>query len=67
MPGRGDNNKSGSSGQGAGNQSNQGFGQSVDHGKSGHGDKTGGKHSVQNEKSKDQASNRNTSLKKEKK
>lgn len=43
MSGRGDNNKAGSAGRGASNQSNQGFGQSADRGKSYHGEQTGGK------------------------
>jgi hypothetical protein len=65
MSGRGDNNKAGSSGRGAGNQSNQGFGQSADRGKSYHGNQTGGKPSVPQKKTSDQSSDRNTSLDKE--
>ena len=65
MSGRGDNNKSGSSGRGAGNQSNQGFGQAADRGKSYHGKQTGGKPSVPEKKTNDQSSNRNISLDKE--
>jgi hypothetical protein len=67
MSGRGDNNKAGSSGRGAGNQSNQGFGQSADSRKSYHGEQTGGKPSIPEKKKADQSSNRNTSLDKEKK
>lgn len=62
MSGRGDNNKAGSAGRGASNQSNQGFGQASDQGKSYHGEQTGGKPSVPQKKTRDQASNRNTSL-----
>lgn len=65
MSGRGDNNKAGSSGRGASNQSNQGFGQSANRGKSYHGQQTGGKPSVPEKKTNDQSSNRNTSLDKE--
>ncbi|HWI91111.1 MAG TPA: hypothetical protein VNT20_07540 [Flavisolibacter sp.] len=65
MSGRGDNNKAGSSGRGAGNQSNQGFGQSADRGKSYHGLQTGEKPSVPEKKTNDQSSNRDTSLDKE--
>lgn len=67
MSGRGDNNKAGSSGRGASNQSNQGFGQAADRGKSYHGEKTGGKPSVPQKKTQDSSSNRNTSLDKEEK
>jgi hypothetical protein len=67
MSGRGDNNKAGSSGRGASNQSNQGFGQSADRGKSYHGRQAGGKPSVPEKKKGDQSSNRNTSLDKEEK
>jgi hypothetical protein len=62
---RGSNNKQGTSGTGTGNQSNQGFGQSADRGKSYHGTQTGGKPSVPQKKTSDQSSNRNTSLDKE--
>jgi hypothetical protein len=65
MSGRGDNNKAGSAGRGASNQSNQGFGQSADRGKSYHGERTGGKPSVPQKKKDEQSSNRNTSLDKE--
>jgi hypothetical protein len=65
MSGRGDNNKSGSSGRGASNQSNQPFGQSVDRGKSSSGKLTGGKPSQPEKKTADQSSNRNTSIRKE--
>jgi hypothetical protein len=64
---RGDNNKAGSSGRGAGNQSSQGFGQAADRGKSNHNGRTGGKPSVPQKKNGDQSSNRNTSLNKEEK
>lgn len=67
MSGRGDNNKSGSSGRGASNQSSQGFGQAADRGKSNHGEQTGGKASVPEKKTQDQGSNRNRSSKKEEK
>jgi len=63
MSGRGDNNKAGSSGRGASNQSNQGFGQADKKGKSYHGDQTGGKPSVPEKKKTDQSSNRNESVK----
>ena len=62
---RGSNNKAGTSGTGASNQSNQGFGQSANKGKSSHGRETGGKASVPKKKAADQSSNRNTSLDKE--
>ena len=65
MSGRGDNNKSGSSGLGTGNQSNQGFEQAADRAKSYHGKQTGGKPSVPEKKTNDQSSNRNISLDKE--
>ena len=67
MSGRGDNNKAGSSGRGAGNQSNQGFGQAANRGKSYHGEKTGGKPSVPKKKTHDSSSHRNTGLDKEEK
>ena len=60
MAGRGDNNKAGSSGRGASNQSNQGF-KDAARGKSNHGDQTGGKRSETQRKTSDQSSNRNTS------
>ena len=63
---RGSNNKAGSSGRGASNQSKQGFRQAADREKSnGGGRQTGGKPSVPESKKGDQSSNRNTSLKKE--
>ena len=62
MSGRGDNNKAGSAGRGASNQSNQGFGQTSDQEKSYHGEQTVRKPSVPQKKTRDQASNRNTSL-----
>jgi hypothetical protein len=63
MSGRGDNNKHGTSGRGAGNQSNQPFAaKGVDRGKSYHGEETGGRPSVPQKKTRSQASNRNTSL-----
>ncbi|MFL5810883.1 MAG: hypothetical protein ACJ749_15285 [Flavisolibacter sp.] len=65
MPGRGDNNKKGSSGRGASNQSSQGFGQAAERGKSNHGEQTGGKPSVPEKKKEDPSSNRNTASKKE--
>jgi hypothetical protein len=61
MSGRGDNNKSGSSGRGASNQSNQPFGSSEQKGKSNHRDETGGKASTPQPKKADQSANRNTS------
>lgn len=61
MSGRGDNNKKGSSGRGAGNQSNQGIGQNANQGKSYHGGQTGGQPSEPQRKQQDQSSNRNTS------
>ena len=64
MPGRGDNNKSGSAGRGANNQSNQGFGQAADKGKSDHekGEVKGGQPSKEQSKTKDQSANRNQSV-----
>lgn len=67
MSGRGDNNKAGSSGRGASNQSNQGFGQVGNRGKSNHGEQTGGKASIPEKKKADQSSKRNTSLGEEEK
>ena len=61
MPGRGDNNKKGSSGRGSSNQSNQAFGASDQRGKSNHGEKTGGRPSEPRPKEQDQSSNRNRS------
>ena len=46
MSGRGDNNKSGSSGRGVANQSNRGFGQTANRGNSYNCYHTGGKPSV---------------------
>lgn len=64
MSGRGDNNKHGTSGQGASNQSNQPFvadGESEP--KSNHNkEHTGGEPSVPQQKTKDQSAHRNTSL-----
>jgi hypothetical protein len=65
MSGRGDNNKNGSAGRGSSNQSSQAFGQTANRGKSNHGDQTGGRPSVPEKKTKDQTSDRNTSLDKE--
>ena len=62
MAGRGDNNKNGSSGRGASNQSNQGFKQPASREKSNHGSQTGGKRSEPQRKTNDQSSNRNTSV-----
>ncbi|MGZ8536905.1 MAG: hypothetical protein ACXWV9_01520 [Flavisolibacter sp.] len=67
MSGRGDNNKSGSSGRGASNQSSQGFGQAADREKSNHGEQTGGKASIPKKKTQDQDSNRNDGSKNERK
>lgn len=61
MPGRGDNNKKGSSGQGSSNQSNQAFSPADAKGKSNHGEKTGGKKSDPQTKTTDQSANRNRS------
>lgn len=60
MAGRGDNNKNGTSGRGAGNQSMQG--QKPDHEKAYHGKQTGGQRSEPQEKDKAQTANRNTSV-----
>jgi len=65
MAGRGDNNKNGSSGRGASNQSNQGFSKPASREKSNHGSQTGGDRSQPQRKSGDQSSNRNTSLDRE--
>ncbi|MBA3674628.1 MAG: hypothetical protein H0W75_06665 [Chitinophagaceae bacterium] len=67
MPGRGDNNKKGTSGQGGSNQSGQGFEQTSNREKASHGESTGDRPSEPQRKQQDQDSNRNTSLKKEKK
>ena len=61
MSGRGDNNKSGTSGQGASNQSNQAIGSKEDQPKSNHGKQTGGSPSEQQPKTQDQDANRNES------
>ncbi|HYH15326.1 MAG TPA: hypothetical protein VD794_08900 [Flavisolibacter sp.] len=61
MSGRGDNNKNGSSGRGASNQSNQPFvGEEKVH-KSNRGKQTGGQRSQPQPGQQDQGSNRNTS------
>jgi hypothetical protein len=65
MSGRGDNNKNGSSGRGASNQSNQPFGQGRDGQKTNHDGQTGGKASTAQPQQKDQDSNRNQSTSKE--
>jgi len=62
MSGRGDNNKHGSAGRGASNQSNQPFGEAAERGKSYHGEQTGGKRSVPEHKERNQSSNRNQSI-----
>ena len=62
MSGRGDNNKNGTSGQGASNQSNQGFKKPAQDEKSSHEKEIGGKRSEPQQKTGDQASNRNTSV-----
>lgn len=64
MAGRGDNNKSGSSGRGASNQSKQAFGQTSNQ-KSNHHAPTGGKPSQPQKKSNSQSANRNRSLDRE--
>lgn len=61
MAGRGDNNKSGSSGRGASNQSNQALNRLASREKSNHGNQTGGQRSEPQRKTLDQSSNRNTS------
>jgi hypothetical protein len=61
MSGRGDNNKKGSSGRGASNQSNQAFSSSDQKGKSYHGEQTGGRASDKQPKKADQSANRNRS------
>jgi hypothetical protein len=65
MSGRGDNNKNGSSGQGASNQSNQGFNEPAKDEKSNHGKQTGGKRSEPQEKTGDTSSNRNVTVDRE--
>ena len=63
MSGRGDNNKKGSSGRGASNQSNQPFAGQEKVQKSNHGrQQTGGKRSEPQPSQQDQDTNRNTSL-----
>jgi hypothetical protein len=67
MPGRGDNNKQGSAGRGASNQSNQPFaGDGEDQPKSNHGKKTGGKKSTPSPRTVDKDASRNESLKESK-
>ena len=68
MAGRGDNNKKGSAGRGASNQSNQGFVSDGRNEPKSHHDKhkSGGQRSNNEDKSLDQGSNRNTSTKSEK-
>lgn len=62
MSGRGDNNKRGTSGQGASNQSGQGLAQ--DSGKVNHGrEQTGTRRSEEMKDQKDQSSNRDRSTK----
>ena len=65
MPGRGDNNKKGSSGRGSSNQSNQGSGSPAQKGKSNHGDETVGRTSERQPKKADQSANRNQSEERE--
>lgn len=59
MPGRGDNNKHGSSGRGMTNQSSQGFGENASKEKSNHGGQTGDRRSEPQEKQEDRSSHRN--------
>jgi len=66
MSGRGDKNKLGTSGQGAGNQSGQGFTQTPDRQKSNHGEQTGGKPSKPQPKTKDDSGDRTAGNEKEK-
>lgn len=62
MSGRGDNNKKGSSGRGASNQSNQPFDDASGQKKSNHArQQTGGKPSTPQKKEPDQSSDRNQS------
>jgi len=67
MPGRGDNNKSGSSGRGASKQSNQGFGQAGGGRREGEGAQTGNRPSVPQRAQQDSDSQRNQITRKEKK
>jgi hypothetical protein len=64
MSGRGDNNKHGTSGQGSSNQSNEPFiADNEKQKKSNHTkNQTGRSHSEQQEKTRDQSSNRNVSV-----
>ena len=64
MAGRGDNNKKGSSGRGASNQSMQGM-KGGSHEKAAHGKQTGGSPSQPQKPRQDQDSQRNTSTDKE--
>jgi hypothetical protein len=61
MSGRGDNNKNGSSGRGASNQSMQGM-KGGSHEKAAHGKQTGGQRSQAKGKQRDQSSHRNSAL-----
>lgn len=61
MAGRGDNNKNGTSGRGAGNQSMQGM-KGGSHEKAYHGKQTGGERSEEQDKTRNQSSHRNSSL-----
>ena len=66
MAGRGDNNKAGSAGRGASNQSNQPFGQSEKTSKSNHQkNRSGSERSMEQPKEKDQSANRNQSTEKD--
>lgn len=63
MSGRGDNNKKGSAGRGASNQSNQGFNETGHEEKSNHNKHAeGGKPSEPQKKEPDQSSDRNRSV-----
>lgn len=64
MAGRGDNNKKGSSGRGASNQSMQGM-KGGKQEKANHGKQTGGQPSIPQKESRDQDSNRNSSVDRE--
>ncbi len=64
MSGRGDNNKRGSAGRGASNQSNQGFGQAGSAPKSNTGEQKG-KRSQPQHKQEDSSSNRDHSTRRE--
>lgn len=66
MSGRGDNNKAGSAGRGAGNQSNQPFVNSANREKSNHGTQSGEKPSKPQQKTRDQSSSRDRSVETEK-